>query len=163
MRACTATSVLERNAHLRLEISEPIYQKIFHLPLTIQHRQEHLLVAHCTAQRRSMQEGNFKADTDQMINNQSSRTSVKGILDMPIHNSSIYSLFKELEQLANSFCTVSILSWSPCCESQAVWFIIFLITYSNVWELSNFSFFGSKKRYFFITVFSRFIDLCHQL
>ena len=51
VKAYTATSVLERHAHLLLEKSEPTYQKIDHLLLTIQHTKEHLLTVHCTAQR----------------------------------------------------------------------------------------------------------------
>lgn len=66
VKVYTAASVLERHAHLKLEISEPINQKNFHLLLAIQRRQEHLLMAHYTAQRWSKSEWNFKADVDQM-------------------------------------------------------------------------------------------------
>lgn len=48
MRAYTAASILERHVHLKLEKSEPVYQKICGLLLTIQHMQEHPLMAHCT-------------------------------------------------------------------------------------------------------------------
>lgn len=49
MRACTATSISERHVQLELEKPELRYRKISHLPLTIQHMQELLLKAHCTA------------------------------------------------------------------------------------------------------------------
>ena len=62
VRAYNAASVLERHGHFEPEISEPAHQKVFHLLLTIQHRQEHLLMAHCTAQREKISEGNIKED-----------------------------------------------------------------------------------------------------
>lgn len=42
--------ILGKHAHLMLEISEPVYQKIWNLLLAIQHMPGHLLMVHCTAQ-----------------------------------------------------------------------------------------------------------------